>query len=178
MRLFIAVAFPDEVRAALSAEASSIRELAGGRITPPEAYHLTLIFLGEVSADRLGEVKSAMEECPSPPLELTVGGWGRFRQKAGDILWREVRGGNALFSLQRRLVRALLRREFPVEKKEYVPHITVVRKAAFPKGFSALPEAGELSFPADGMWLMRSEPGHGAPKYTGLFFVPFSPERE
>ena len=178
VRLFIAVSLPEAVRDVLAAEAASVRDMTGGRSAPPESFHLTLAFLGETAEERLGEVRAAMEECPSPPLELTVGGWGRFRQRGGDVLWREVRGGNALYSLQRRLVRALGKRAFTVDKKEYVPHITFVRKAVFPEGFAVLPEAEELSFPADGMWLMRSETGRGGPKYTGLIFVPFSRESE
>ena len=174
MRLFIAIAFPGEVREKLAAQAASVLALTGGRSAPPDLYHLTLAFLGEVPEDRLDELRSAMEECPSPPLELTLGRWGRFRQRGGDVLWREVRGGNALFSLQRRLVRSLSERGFPVDKKEYVPHVTLARAAALPAGPAALPEAEEISFTAGGMRLMRSEPGHGAPKYTELVFVPFS----
>lgn len=177
MRLFIALGCPGEAWDALAASASAL-PLVRGRSAPKESFHLTLIFLGEVPEDRLGAIRRAMEECPSPPLTLTVGGWGRFRKRGGDVLWREVRGGNALFSLRRRLVRALEKRGFSVDSKEFVPHITVARKAVFPEGFSGFPEAEEVSFPADGMWLMRSETGHGAPKYTGLLYVPFSGDAE
>ena len=177
MRLFIAVVFPEDIKDALiRCGEIARRSLNGGRVTTRENLHLTLVFLGEIEEARLPGIEAAMEECPSPPLEISVGKWGRFRQRGGDVLWREIRGGNALFALQHRLTRALLRQGFEVEDRPYVPHLTMLRRAQLPAGcsVSSLPAEEELSFAAEGMWLMRSELGGGAPKYTGLRYVPFT----
>ena len=182
MRLFIAVVFPEDVKDALARSGEAARRvLSEGRVTRRENLHLTLVFLGEIEEERIGEVEAAMDECPSPPLEIRVGRWGRFRQRDGDLLWRELRGGDALDSLQRRLKRALRLRGFDAEERSFIPHLTMVRKAVFRQGCSlaSLPaEAEELSFTAEGMWLIRSELGSGGPKYTGLRFVPFAQVQE
>ena len=111
MRLFIALELPGDVRERLARSAAGLeKRWVSGRLIPAENYHLTLVFLGEVPEGRLEDIAAAMEACPSPPLTLTVGAFGRFRQRGGDVVWRRVSGGNALFSLQRRLTRELERR--------------------------------------------------------------------
>ena len=176
MRLFIALELPEDVRSAIARSAAELETIwSAGRLIPPENYHLTLVFLGEVGEDRIGDVISAMEACPSPPPALSVGKLGRFRHKDGDILWRQIGGGNTLFSLQRRLSRELERRGFVPEKREYSPHLTVGRKVRLPQ--TELPETGsELFFTPLSMTLFQSKTGpHGA-VYTPLRRVEFQKE--
>ena len=178
MRLFIALELPEETRAAVNRDAREIAQRwTSGRLTAPENYHLTLAFLGEVPADRLAAVTEAMEACPSPPLALAVDEPGRFRQRDGDVIWRKIRGGNALASLQRRLARELERRGFSLEKRPYVPHLTVARKAVFPG--DALPGAWEgwesIPFSAEGMTLFRSILRPGGPEYVAVRRFSFQP---
>ena len=175
MRLFIALELPEDARERIArSAASSERFRNSGRLIPKENYHLTLAFLGEVPENCLEDIVSAMEACPSPPLPLTVGAFGRFRQRDGDVIWRRVSGGNALFSLQRRLCRELERRGFSPEKREYSPHLTVARKAVLRSG--PQPEGEEIPFTADGMTLFRSDTGPNGAAYTPLKRVDFHKE--
>ncbi len=182
MRLFIALEIPEEARREIARSAAALeKDWGGGRLIPPENYHLTLVFLGEVPEFRTSEVIAAMEACPSPPPVITVGGFGRFRQRGGDILWRQIRGGNTLSSLQRRLCRELTRRGFILEKREYSPHLTVARKVAL-RG-NELPETGEaLFFSVPAMTLFRSKTGPSGAEYTPLrrvaFQTPDEPQKE
>lgn len=175
MRLFIALELPGDVRERLARSAASLEtSWTSGRLIPAENYHLTLVFLGEVPEGRLEDIAEAMEACPSPPLTLTVGAFGRFRQRGGDVVWRRVSGGNALFSLQRRLTRELERRGFTLEKREYSPHLTLGRKVILRTG---LPEArDELPFTVGAMTLFRSDTGRSGAVYTPLRQVDLSKE--
>lgn len=147
MRLFIAVSFPPEFRAALAADTERLRRFfSAGRFTPRENYHLTLVFLGETPPDRLGVVIKAMEECPFEPFPLTVGELGRFRRREGDILWRRVDGGEPLFRLQAGLCEALRARGFAIEEREFRPHLTLARGAVPTGGADLETLSGDLTY--------------------------------
>lgn len=169
MRLFIALEIPEEVRAEIARNATAFeKDWTAGRLIPPENYHLTLAFLGEVPEERIGDVIAAMEACPSPPPILTIEGFGRFRHKNGDILWRQIRGGNTLSSLQRRLSRELRERGFALEKRPYVSHLTLARRCRLPEDAAPI-SFQERSFAAVSMALLRSDPGPNGMVYTPLY---------
>ena len=167
MRLFIALELPGPVRRAIAGDAESLRSLCPrARFVPEQNYHLTLVFLGETEPGRLPDVIEAMERCPSPAIPLTAGGLGRF----GDTLWREVRGGGDLYSLQRQLSRELRQRGFALEKRAFVPHLTLARRFRLPNN-PAPPPMPERSFAARSMALLRSDPGQNGMIYTPMHRV-------
>src|SRR5687767_15603596 len=77
MRLFIAVPTPDPVRAAAAAVIDRLRGPEGVSWVKPERLHLTLKFLGEVSAERQEEIESAIAE--------TANGFSRFVVQCGGV---------------------------------------------------------------------------------------------
>ena len=165
MRLFIALELPGPVRRAMAGDTEPLRPLCPrARFVPEENYHLTLVFLGETDPGRLPAVIEAMDHCPSPAIPLTAGGLGRF----GDTLWRELRGGGDLYSLQRRLSRELRERDFALEKRAYVPHLTLARRFRLPDD-PAPPPMPERSFMAGTMALLRSDPGQHGMIYTPMY---------
>lgn len=174
MRLFIALEIPPEIRRAIAKETDGLHSLCPrARFVPEENYHLTLAFLGETDPSRLPAVIEAMERCPSPSIPLTVGGTGRF----GDTLWRELRGGGDLYSLQRRLSRELRERGFTPEKRPYVPHLTLARRCRIPEDAAPAP-ALERSFAAVSMVLFRSDLGRNGVIYTPLYRISLKHEDE
>ncbi len=130
MRLFVALTPPAEVVKALTIATLGLRGLAPElRWTRPEQWHVTLVFLGEVRDDVVGELNRRLSRAATrhPPLSLALGGGGRFGQQ---VLWTGVRGD---LDRLRRLVdsaRAAARRSrLPVEDRPYRPHITLARAA-------------------------------------------------
>ena len=172
MRLFIAVALPEDVRKALALGAARVRaDCLRGSFPREENSHLTVCFLGETAPERLGAVTEAMETVSSPPLALTIGPMGRFSSRSGDILYRAVDAGDELFALQRSLREALSARGFPMEKRAYIPHLTVARRAALREGASlrSLSEAlPPVRFTARELTLFRSDQRRGARIYTPI----------
>jgi 2'-5' RNA ligase len=92
--------------------------------SPPERWHLTLAFLGEV-ADA-GPVDAALADgldgAPAP--ELVLAGSGTF----GRTVWVGVDGDlDGLHELARRTSAAVRSVGVPLERRRYRPHLTVGR---------------------------------------------------
>jgi 2'-5' RNA ligase len=164
MRLFFAT-FPDvDARRRISAEARSLDLPRHSAPMPPENYHMTLLFLGEV-ADR--NVQSVRE----------VGG----AQIAGRIPlqfdhWEYWSGGRAvvaatsdrpesLLQLRASLAAGLRRLDIDFDDKPLCPHITVARKIA---QAPVLPAMSEFRWSASAFSLVASVTGPTGSVYTVL----------
>ena len=157
MRLFIAVNFSENALKSLLAARERLRELTGGRggFTQDTNLHLTLAFLG------------------GRPLTLVIDRSGRFRRDGGDIWWAGAADNPALAAYQRRLTRELRERGFDLENRRFSPHVTLARRIVteLPPGTRLITEP--VTERVDGVSLMRSELGRGAPKYTELAHIAF-----
>ncbi len=176
MRLFIAIEFPEEIKAALKSGAESLRPyFQRARFTGKENYHLTMVFLGEVEPKRLPDIKAAMDACVSTPIDIRITRLGRFKGGRGDTLWRKIEAGRELWDLQSVLEKELRQRGFEIESRPFKPHLTVAREAVLQSGTleelsGTLPA---LSHTAGGMSLMLSERKEGKLVYTPLYIRQF-----
>ncbi|HEY8613700.1 MAG TPA: RNA 2',3'-cyclic phosphodiesterase [Roseomonas sp.] len=125
VRLFVALALPDMLRTQISMLAGGIQ---GARWVPPENYHLTLRFIGEVEGWRADEVDEALSTIRCRPFELCLRGVGTF-EKAGKIqtLWIGVEKCEGLTHLQSKVETALQRMGLDPERRRFAPHITLAR---------------------------------------------------
>jgi 2'-5' RNA ligase len=132
--LFVALTPPAEVVEALRTTTAALRELAPQlatqlRWTRPEQWHLTLVFLGEVSDEVVGELSRRLRRAAArhPPLSLSLGGGGRFGHR---VLWTGVQGDrDGLRRLAGSAAAAARRSRLPVEDRPYRPHLTLARAA-------------------------------------------------
>ncbi len=74
-RLFVAIDFPDAVNRRLAGLTGGVR---GARWLPPEQFHLTLRFIGEVEDSALTEIAEALSEIRVAPFSLRLSGVGHF----------------------------------------------------------------------------------------------------
>ena len=125
MRLFVALALPSPMRTRLSFLAGG---LPGVRWVPPENYHLTLRFIGELPGWRAEEVDHALSNIRAPGFALQLNGVGIFA-KAGRIttLYIGVERNPALEHLQAKVERALQHAGVEAERARFVPHVTMAR---------------------------------------------------
>ena len=125
IRLFVALALPAAVKAQLALLAGGI---PGARWVPPENYHLTLRFIGEVEAWRAQEVDDALANIRARPFALSLRGLGTF-EKGGRIcaLWAGVEKTEALSLLQTKVETALQRIGLEPERRRFAPHVTLAR---------------------------------------------------
>ncbi len=152
MRVFFAL-WPDPpLRARLAAAASSLHALLGGRAMRPESLHLTLVFVGDVAEERQTELCAAAADVRSDRFEVL------FDQLQ---CWSHNRIANlgasqtpeGLIDLVRRLEDRLDAIDVAFDRRAYVPHITLVRKADCRKKNPA-PEA--VAWPARDFVLVKS----------------------
>ncbi|MEV5690188.1 RNA 2',3'-cyclic phosphodiesterase [Micromonospora globbae] len=179
MRLFVAVYPPAEAVAHLTAQVTRLRVGAASaagtnvRLADPAHAHLTLAFLGDVEADRLIDVESALglaaqwfRDSREAPPRLRLGGGGRFGQGRFTILWVDVRGEVDALTVLARLIRSRLRHaRLPYDEKPFRPHLTVARPGDRVDGADIDADRATLDgylgpeWPAAEVVLTRSHPG-------------------
>jgi 2'-5' RNA ligase len=125
MRLFVALDLPSSLRTRLSFLCGG---LPGVRWVPPENYHVTLRFIGELPGWRAEEVDQALANIRAPGFALTLSGVGAF-DKAGRVtsLYVGVERNAALEHLQSKVERALQAAGLERERRRFVPHVTMAR---------------------------------------------------
>ena len=116
---------------------------AGGRPVPEENLHLTLLFLGNVEAEKINAVRDIAEGIAGSPFDLTLDTFGGFRQNSTRVLWLGPSEpppelGALHQSLRRRIKKIGLR----VKKEVYRPHVTLIRKADPQKKLPEPPNPG------------------------------------
>lgn len=164
MRLFIALLPGEEFRRALvSLQAELRRRGLSGSYAAPENLHLTLAFLGELPGPE--PVLELMDHLRARPVELRLDRIGAFE----DTWWAGVREDPALLALARQLRYRLAEAGLPFDRKSFLPHITLARRASW-LGPPSLP-APEAVMLADRVSLMRSTPGKQGMLYTELASV-------
>ena len=175
MRLFIAIALTKNMKEALSETVAELRGAARrGRYTRPENLHLTLVFIGE--SNRIEDILEVMEEAAdeafAEPVKLTLTDAGVFRGRGGDLHWIGVENTPALKSLAKALEVGLRAAGFEIEKRRFLPHITIAREVVISNipGDSAI-IVRPASMVASCVTLMRSDRVDGGQVYTEIASV-------
>ena len=166
MRLFIAINFPENTKDLLCRNISRLKSAAKqGRFTHRDNLHLTLVFLGEVEAKRLEDIRRVMGSVISSPFKLSIGSGGSFRRDGGDIYWQSVKASDALTELYQQLYDGLKSAGFRLESRSYKPHLTLGRQVILNR--EPEPETAEVS--VHRISLMLSRRIDGKLKYTELY---------
>ncbi|MFV3129242.1 RNA 2',3'-cyclic phosphodiesterase [Niveispirillum sp. KHB5.9] len=123
LRLFIGIPMPEMVTERLSGLASG---LPGARWVPPENYHLTLRFLGELDEGTAHDVDEALDLVTGPAFPLTLSGLGSFgKGHKQHALWAGLAESEPLRHLQAKIESGLVRAGLPVEERKFSPHVTL-----------------------------------------------------
>ena len=163
MRLFIAIQFSDDVRHALTDVQNRFRNNGvSGNYTKKENLHLTLAFIGDYPNPDF--VLNVMESVPFEPFPLTVSGFGTFH----GILWAGISENEALKKYVKRLRRVLAENNIPFDRKNFSPHITLVRKISG-SWKKVQPPKGEMT--VEKISVMRSDEKNGKRVYTEIFSI-------
>lgn len=127
-RLFFAL-WPDEaVRRRLSLLAEAGHRACSGRRTRPENIHLTLVFLGEVEDRRIAELQAVAAGVRAPAFELSIDTFAYWRHNR--VAWAgPSETPQPLAQLVAQLEEGLTAAGFGFDRRPFVPHITLIRKA-------------------------------------------------
>ena len=125
-RLFVSVELPPAIAQLL---ADLDPHLRGVRWLAPEQMHLTLSFLGNVSAETEEKLRANLSAISWKAFFLPLVGLGTFPGKGRpNILWLGVgRGHPHLFQLHKRVQEAALVAGLEPDLRAFHPHITLAR---------------------------------------------------
>lgn len=172
LRLFIALNLERSARREIVRLQEKMWGVESKGLTRQENLHLTLAFLGEIGPERLDDICWAMDKVRAEPPELIFDRIGVFKQNGGDIWWLGTRENHALKELQLRLADNLRYKEFRLEDRKFVPHLTLARRCRP----NYVPKDERLERPirshARAISLMRSEQINGKRVYTELYHSP------
>ena len=123
IRLFAAIAIPPDIGEGLLQRQLGIE---GARWRPPEAFHITLKFFGDVREDAADDLDGALSTVTGEPLDLSLEGVGAFGE-GPDIhaVWAGVAENLALRRLAARCESAARRAGLKGEARAYRPHVTL-----------------------------------------------------
>lgn len=135
MRCFIAVDIDEFVIKAIADLQDRIREkahLKKGEVkwVRPEAMHLTLKFLGEVSDDKIAQVCNIVSDAASEQksFELDIEKAGSFGGTSARVLWIGTGAGSSeLLRLQEKIENRLESAGWPAEARKFTGHLTLCR---------------------------------------------------
>lgn len=171
MRLFIAVAADEEVKAAAAEILARLRRAEGNfRWVDPRDMHTTLRYFGAVDEAKLPEIQDLMTRAAekTAPFELVYGGVGAFDSfEESRVVWIGLSEGAAAMEA----ASALVGRDEP---RPYAPHLTLGRnrdKLAPPPFVAAIKAEPILNLrrPVTKLSLYASKPAPFGHAYEILF---------
>jgi 2'-5' RNA ligase len=142
MRVFIAVDIIEQVKQIILQLQKRLKDSsnAGSRdITwvKPDAMHLTLKFLGEITDNQLVEVCKAIKEVSAgyKGFDLNIETVGSFGGKSARVLWiGSGSGSETITKIAEDIEQRLEKIEFPREARPFTAHLTLCRIKSFKAG--------------------------------------------
>ena len=124
LRLFAALALPDDVAARLLA---LMKNLPGAKWRPRENLHLTLRFFGEVAEPIADEIDLALADVAesSASFDLALKSVGAFGKDLPHTLWVGIEKNPALEKLAADCERAARRAGLKPEPRKFAAHVTL-----------------------------------------------------
>ena len=172
LRLFVAAFLPEQTQDALFRYVQSFRgSLRGVRWEPREKFHVTLRFLGDVDESRFAGL--------SADIDSMVYGSGRVESGFSNLcLFPGSRNPRVLAlglvkserfqSLFDKVQSAILQNGFEMEKRKFIPHVTIGRIRGSFEGIRKIPRLDGTSFSITEIGLVQSELGPRGSRYTSL----------
>jgi 2'-5' RNA ligase len=160
-RLFFAL-WPDEPLQQRLAQLQHLDGLAGkGRAVATHKLHVTLAFLGNVDFSRRACVIEAADRVTCAPFNLSIDRLGHWRRP--QVLWAGCSSvPPACSALAGELGKQLIECGFQPEHREFIPHITLLRKV---RKVSRLPAIEPLDWRVADFRLVLSRPVPGGVEY-------------
>ena len=172
IRSFIAIELPEAVKTGLQQLQTELAlpRYSFVKCVAPQGIHLTLKFLGNISAQKVTEITRVMEQASqgvsSFQLQITeVGAFPNMRRPR--VVWVGIKGEvDKLVSWQQRLDEGLVPLGFAKEARPFTPHLTLARlrdncspedRLRFGEMFAGAHAEVDYKFTVTSLNLMRSQ---------------------
>jgi 2'-5' RNA ligase len=187
LRAFIAVEIPAEIQRLIQQDTASLRKALLKplvRWVETKNLHLSLKFLGDVSAEDLEKFAVAieLELVTQPPFIMSVAGLGVFPgYHQPRIIWAGLAAPKSLFSLQQSVEAIAVRLAYFPEERPFSPHLTIGRvgQSSTQPDRLKIREALEAAtfrsigpFDVKALTIFRSDLRPTGPVYTSLYTLP------
>lgn len=167
-RVFFALWPSEQVRARLHEFATGLHAATGGQPVARGNLHQTLVFVGDVAAERVGALVALGATLEVPPFVVELGTVGYWRHNR--IVWAApLAAPQPLLDLVCDLEARLAAADVPFDRRPYKPHVTLLRDAGKPAVMPAL----RLSWPVAGFALVASTGGPRGVRYEVIAHMPF-----
>lgn len=122
LRLFAAIPMPDEVARRL---APLQRDLPGASWRPPETFHLTLRFFGDIDEALARDLDHEIASLTEAPFEMRLKAAGSFGGREPTAVWTGVEAPPALARIAAHCEKSARRAGLAPERRSYTPHVTL-----------------------------------------------------
>jgi 2'-5' RNA ligase len=171
-RVFFALWPSATERAALSAWQPPLRELCGGRAMLAANLHNTLVFVGNVAEHRLEALQLAAQEVEAERFDLRFD-LARYWGHNHIVFAAPHSVPPQLAQLVHDLEQRLERHRFRFDRRDYKPHVTLLRHAKWSD--VPLPEMPAVPWPVRDFVLVQSPQQEGESHYRVLARFPLRP---
>jgi 2'-5' RNA ligase len=125
IRLFVALPVPAHIRERLARFQNG---LPGAKWTPPDNFHLTLRFIGEVDHGMAEDLDNLLLRVEAPGFDVRIDSLGWFGNKRRPAaLIANVKKDDGLMHLQKKIESAAVRCGLKPESRKFHPHVTLGR---------------------------------------------------
>ncbi len=148
MRVFVAMEVPEEVKGAIRQFVGKLeaecKDARGARWARVEGMHVTLKFIGEVTAEKVEQIKKELEGVRSAgAVEMSFRGVGFFpNAKHPRVFWAGIEGTPNLAEIAADIETRMERLGIAREGRAFRPHLTLARFKS-EEGLAKLREAIE-----------------------------------
>jgi 2'-5' RNA ligase len=169
LRVFLAVSPPHEVRLALLDQISHLP--IPGRLVPPDNWHITLRFLGEVDEVACERYTAAVDQSDlGSDFPMRIDHLGAFpKPSKATVVWAGIdRGQQRLFQLAEVADERAMDVGIVGEERPFRPHLTLSRVRPQVSVTDLIDEELDVAWRVDGLVLFRTLPGRGTVRYEPL----------
>ncbi|MCX6769564.1 MAG: RNA 2',3'-cyclic phosphodiesterase [Candidatus Micrarchaeota archaeon] len=169
MRLFVAVVAPQEAHAKIEKAALPLQGALGVKVLPPDNWHLTLKFLGEVPDGKVKEIEAALATVRFSPFTVSLSGAGAYpNENFPRAIWVGGKSEGAE-ELAKKVEEALAPLGLPADDKKFSVHLTVARSKSAGDIYDFLQKTRKVcEWEARSFTLMRSALLPQGAKYEAL----------
>ncbi|MFA7270144.1 MAG: RNA 2',3'-cyclic phosphodiesterase [Sterolibacterium sp.] len=170
-RVFFAL-WPDAVTAARIDQAGKqLHALCGGRQVRRNMLHMTLLFLGNIPAERIDDLRQAAARVAGTAFTVRLDRWACWRHK--QLAWAGCSEPPLhLLTLVGQLAERLAEEGLPLELRDFLAHVTLLRKSRS----VPLPEFEPFNWTIDDFVLVESKLSPQGSHYSIIGRWPLTPD--
>lgn len=125
MRAFIGIKLEDKYKKKLeNIRSFLIQSKVMGNFTNINNIHLTLCFIGKIKEENVSAIKEMISQIDISELNIEVSSIKVFK----SYLILKVDKNDRLLGIQKKISDELIKQGFNIDRKEFFPHITIVRE--------------------------------------------------